>query len=101
MSDRRSSARVLLRAPNWLGDAVMALPAMSALRGAFPDSHLTVAAPASVVVNPDVGPTVMPQDVAARIVSNSVALVAQPSGLPLRARTKGRPKGLRYLGSRA
>jgi heptosyltransferase-2 len=40
--------RLLIRAPNWLGDAVMALPAMAALREAFPDSTLTVAAIPSV-----------------------------------------------------
>jgi len=37
-------SRLVVRAPNWLGDAVMALPAMSALRDAFPGATLTVAA---------------------------------------------------------
>src|SRR5687768_8505839 len=41
-------ARIVVRAPNWLGDAVMALPAMAAVRRAFPASKLAVAAPASV-----------------------------------------------------
>jgi len=36
--------RLVLRAPNWLGDAVMALPAMAALRRAYPEASLTVAA---------------------------------------------------------
>jgi heptosyltransferase-2 len=36
--------RVLVVAPNWLGDAVMALPALSDLRRAWPDAILTVAA---------------------------------------------------------
>ena len=48
MTDRQSRLRLLLRAPNWLGDAVLAIPAMSALRAAHRDSHLTVAAPKSV-----------------------------------------------------
>ena len=39
---------ILVRAPNWLGDAVMALPAMAALRAAFRDRELLVAALASV-----------------------------------------------------
>ena len=39
--------RVLLRAPNWIGDAVMALPAVAAL-GERPDVRLTVAAPPAV-----------------------------------------------------
>ena len=33
-----------VRAPNWLGDAVLALPAMAALRRQFRDAHLAVAA---------------------------------------------------------
>jgi heptosyltransferase-2 len=40
--------RLAIRSPNWLGDAVMALPAMGAMRRAFPDAHITVAAPESV-----------------------------------------------------
>jgi heptosyltransferase II len=40
--------RVLIRAPNWLGDAVMALPAMAAVRAAFPDRRLVVAGPTSI-----------------------------------------------------
>jgi lipopolysaccharide heptosyltransferase II len=40
--------RIVVRAPNWLGDAVLALPAIAAVRAAFPDASLAVAAPASV-----------------------------------------------------
>ena len=40
--------RLLIRAPNWLGDAVMALPALAAIRGALPDAHIAIAAIASV-----------------------------------------------------
>ncbi len=40
--------RLVIRAPNWLGDAVMALPAMAAVRAAFPDRRIAVAATASV-----------------------------------------------------
>jgi heptosyltransferase-2 len=36
--------RLVIRAPNWLGDAVMALPAMSAVRQAHPQSIIAVAA---------------------------------------------------------
>jgi heptosyltransferase-2 len=36
--------RLAIRAPNWLGDAVMALPAMAAVRSAFPDAILTAVA---------------------------------------------------------
>lgn len=43
-----SAARIVVRAPNPLGDAVMALPAMAALRAAFSDRTLIVAAPSSI-----------------------------------------------------
>ncbi len=35
-------------APNWLGDAVMALPAIADVRRHYPDAHLAIAAPPSV-----------------------------------------------------
>jgi heptosyltransferase-2 len=40
--------RVIVRAPNWLGDAVMALPALAAVRRAFAGRTLIVAARASI-----------------------------------------------------
>jgi heptosyltransferase-2 len=40
--------RLAIRSPNWLGDAIMALPAMGAVRRAFPDAHLAIAAPSSI-----------------------------------------------------
>ena len=42
-------SRLIVRAPNWLGDAVMALPALAAVRRAFAGRTLIVAAPAQVV----------------------------------------------------
>jgi heptosyltransferase-2 len=45
MADRRS---LLVLAPNWLGDAVMALPAIADLQRHFPDRSLIVAARSSV-----------------------------------------------------
>jgi lipopolysaccharide heptosyltransferase II len=50
-SARRSldeGARLLIRAPNWLGDAVMALPALESIRTALPSTHITIAAIESV-----------------------------------------------------
>jgi heptosyltransferase-2 len=44
--DQTVASRVVIRAPNWLGDAVLALPAMAAIRRHFKDAHLAVAAPA-------------------------------------------------------
>jgi heptosyltransferase-2 len=40
--------RLIVRAPNWLGDAVMALPALGAVRRAFRSSTLILAATSSV-----------------------------------------------------
>ncbi len=37
--------RLLVRAPNWLGDVVMCLPALEAVKRAAPDAHLTLALP--------------------------------------------------------
>jgi heptosyltransferase II len=40
--------RVVIRPPNWLGDAVLALPAMAAVRRHFAASHVTIAATPAV-----------------------------------------------------
>jgi len=40
--------RVVVVAPNWLGDAVMALPALASVRQQWPSAHVAVAARASV-----------------------------------------------------
>ena len=47
-------ARFVVVAPNWLGDAVLALPAIAAVRRAHPEAHVAVAARTSVadVFNP-------------------------------------------------
>lgn len=37
-------SRVLVRATNWLGDAVMSLPAIRAVRQVFPHAHIAIAA---------------------------------------------------------
>jgi heptosyltransferase-2 len=38
------SSRILVRATNWVGDAVMSLPALQAIRGAFPQARIAVLA---------------------------------------------------------
>ncbi|MGH7788511.1 MAG: lipopolysaccharide heptosyltransferase II [Candidatus Binatia bacterium] len=40
--DRQRPARVLVKAVNWLGDLVMSLPALRAVRHAYPAAHLAV-----------------------------------------------------------
>src|SRR5437899_2868131 len=37
-------SRILIRATNWVGDAVMSLPAIRAVRAQFPDARITVLA---------------------------------------------------------
>ena len=44
--DHTVVSRMIVRAPNWLGDAVLALPALGALRRHFKEAHLAIAAPA-------------------------------------------------------
>jgi len=41
--------KILIRMPSWLGDAVMAMPALSQLRRAFPDSKIFALAPPAVI----------------------------------------------------
>jgi len=43
-----SPSRIVVLAPNWLGDLVMALPAIASLRGWRPDAFLAVAARAGI-----------------------------------------------------
>lgn len=45
----RAPGRLLIRMPNWLGDAVMALPAVAAVRAAFPDAYLSIGALPSIL----------------------------------------------------
>ena len=40
--------QLVIRAPNWLGDAVMALPAMGVVRDSLPNAHITIAAIPSI-----------------------------------------------------
>jgi len=41
--------RIVVRSPNWLGDAVMSIRAVRAFKTGRPDSHLTILAPAKLV----------------------------------------------------
>ena len=34
--------KILVRGTNWIGDAVMSIPALRELRRVFPDSHITL-----------------------------------------------------------
>jgi heptosyltransferase-2 len=36
--------KILIRATNWVGDAIMAIPALRSVRAKFPDAHIAIAA---------------------------------------------------------
>jgi heptosyltransferase-2 len=40
--------RILIRSSNWLGDAVMSVPAVRAIKSGRPDVHVTIAAPEKI-----------------------------------------------------
>ena len=40
--------RILIRSSNWLGDALMSVPAVRAIKDGRPDAHVTIAAPAKI-----------------------------------------------------
>jgi lipopolysaccharide heptosyltransferase II len=40
--------RILIRSSNWLGDAVMSVPAIRAIKNGRPDVHMTIAAPEKI-----------------------------------------------------
>jgi len=42
------SFRILVRSSNWLGDAVMSVPALRAIKNGRPDARVTVAAPVNI-----------------------------------------------------
>jgi lipopolysaccharide heptosyltransferase II len=40
--------RILIRSSNWLGDAVMSVPAVRAIKAGRPDAHVTIATPENI-----------------------------------------------------
>jgi lipopolysaccharide heptosyltransferase II len=44
MIEKAQVKRILIRATNWVGDAIMTLPALEAVRESFPGRHITVLA---------------------------------------------------------
>ena len=63
--------RILVKAPNWIGDAVLATPLLAALRAHWPDAHLGVLARAKIRPVIERGPAVD-------------EIVDEPEGSPLR-----------------
>jgi heptosyltransferase-2 len=77
--------RLLVVAPNWLGDAVMALPAIADVVRAWPRTALTVAARSAVAplfeMVPGVGAVVPPESLSAGA-QYDVALLLTNSSTP-------------------
>ena len=48
MGSETGYSKILVRSTNWVGDAVMGLPALRAIRGRFPKAHIAVLARPSV-----------------------------------------------------
>jgi heptosyltransferase-2 len=46
--DRRPNARILVRGTNWIGDAVMTMPAVQRLRELMPHAHISLLCPAKL-----------------------------------------------------
>ncbi|MBI5826742.1 MAG: lipopolysaccharide heptosyltransferase II [Deltaproteobacteria bacterium] len=57
MEDKGKIGTILVRAPNWIGDAVICLPALECLKGRYPRARITVLAKSRVIPvfenNPD------------------------------------------------
>ena len=54
--------KILVRATNWVGDAIMSLPALAAVREHWPDAEIVMLA------KPWVAPLYQGQDVANRVI---------------------------------
>lgn len=59
--------KILIRATNWVGDAIMALPALRAVRARFPEAEI------AIVARPYVADIYRHQDVADRLIAYDVA----------------------------
>ena len=58
--------KILIRATNWVGDAIMAIPAIRAVRARFPDAHI------SIVARPYVADIYRDQQVAEELIAYDV-----------------------------
>lgn len=102
--------RLLIRSSNWLGDAVMGIPAVEACKAGRPDLHVTVLAPEKLAplwrrvaaVDEVIGirPGENPRRLARRVRSSFDAAVLFPNSLrsALEARALGVPRIVGYPG---
>ena len=79
MTGPDAPSRLVVRLPNWLGDAVMALPALVAVREALPQAHLALAGESSVLPVFEEESAVRPQELLA-ISKNTAAGVMREGG---------------------
>ncbi len=47
-TDKLKPFRILIRGSNWLGDSIISMPAVRAIKAGRPDAHITVAAPEKI-----------------------------------------------------
>jgi len=73
----------MVRATNWLGDAVMSLPAMRAIRQTFPHAHI------AVVARPSVADLYERETAIDRVI-----VYASAQALPTATQSAGCPRGL-------
>lgn len=105
MTARPGAPYGLILAPNWLGDAIMSLPALRALRAADPERRWTVAARAAVapvyaLARLDLGVVALPAVGAPRIVPRPEMAVLFPNSFhaALLALRSGAPRRIGYAG---
>ena len=70
-------ARLVVRLPNWLGDAVMAIPSLVAVRAAFPESSLALAGLSSIAPIFEERNEVRPQEVVILDKSNETGKLSE------------------------
>lgn len=102
--------RVMIRSSNWLGDAVMSVPAVAAAKSARPDLHLTVLSPAKLaplwrrVPEVDevieIAPGESPRQIGRRVKKSFDVAILFPNSLrsALEARALGIPRLAGYPG---
>ena len=77
MSAPDAQLRLVVRLPNWLGDAVLAVPALVAVREAFPQAHLALAGEPSVLPVFEEESAVRPQQLIALAKGTAAAVLRE------------------------
>lgn len=80
--------KILIRATNWVGDAVMALPAIRAVRERFPEAEI------AIVARPYVADIYRHQDIADRLIQYDIR--GEHAGIAGRERLASELRGLQF-----